>query len=301
MRLFSLAIVFLFASCVGAVEMFAEDINTTSGQVKISYETDFEASYAGDARTKLGGNRTGNVSAQYDLARIVASPQWNEGPLYRFGLEYQRASFGLPKAAPLPNTLQGISAIAGVDFQLFESWLVRMEAQPGFYSASTDIRGKDFNVPFIIGGSYIAGADLQWILGVSVDFNRRYPVIPAIGVRWKFADKWVLNAVLPSPRLEFLWNKGVTLYAGADIKDGTYRASRTFGDAHGKRGLNDAIVEYEEIRVGLGGSWKITPGVTLEIEGGYLPYRDLNFHRSNSSFRTESGAAYGQVSAGGRF
>ena len=227
-----LAVILVFGC---AVQAFAQ---------KVSYEADAEASYSGGARTKLGGSRTGNVSEQYDLAHVVVSPQWNDGPLYRFGLEYQRASFGLPDAAPLPNTLQGVSAIVGLDFPLLNSWLVRIEAQPGFYSASSDIRGRDFNIPFIIGGSYIAGADLQWVLGLSVDLNRKYPVIPAVGVRWKFTDRWVLNAVLPTPRLEFEWRKDVTLFAGADLKGGTYRAASDFGSSHEKKRLNDAIVEY---------------------------------------------------------
>jgi hypothetical protein len=275
--------------------------NPTHSKLETSFETDVDYSYVGDARTNLGHGRTGELSEQSVGARFVVAPRWGEGPIYRFGLGFQRFSFGLPSLAPLPNTLQSATVIVGADLQVFNSWLVRIEAEPGIYSDFRDVSSSDFNVPFIIGGSYIAGADLQWILGLSVDVNRRYPVIPAIGVRWSFADRWVLDAVLPSPRLEYEWKKGWTLYAGADFKDGTYRVSNTFGNAHDDSHLNSAIVEYDEIRVGAGTSWKASKDFTLEVEGGYLPYREFDFHRAGTSFRNETGAAYGQMSISGRF
>ena len=36
---------------------------------------------------------------------------------------------------------------------------------------------------------------LQFVAGIELDVNRKYPVLGAIGVRWKFAPKLVLNAV----------------------------------------------------------------------------------------------------------
>lgn len=275
--------------------------SSTQSKVVTSFETDVDYSYVGDARTKLGHGRTGELSEQSTGARFVVAPRWGEGPIYRFGLGFQRFSFGLPRLTPLPNTLQSTTVILGADLQVFNSWLVRIEAEPGIYSDFHDVSSGDFNVPFIIGGSYIAGADLQWVLGLSVDVNRRYPVIPAIGVRWSFADRWVLDAVLPSPRLEYEWKKGWTLYAGGDFKDGTYRVDDSFGSAHGDTRLNGAIVEYDEIRVGGGSLWKVSKDFTIGLEGGYLPYREFDFHRADTSFRNETGAAYGQISVSGRF
>lgn len=295
------ALVWAASAHAGVEEVTPVDTSSASSKLKVSYETSLDYSYIGDARTKLGQGRNGSVSEQSNLLHFVAIPQWNDGPLYRLGLELQRYSFGLPKAAPLPNTLQSLTAIVGVDFSLFDSWLIRIEAQPGFYHDSHDFNGKDFNVPFLIGGSYIASASLQWIAGLSVDVNRHYPVIPAVGVHWTFFDHWTLNAVLPTPRLEYEWQKGLTLYAGGDLKGGTFRLDGDFGKTHGKPFLNSAIVEYDEIRLGGGVTWKVTSDLTLEVEGGYLPYREFNFHRADKSYRTESGAPYGQVSLEAKF
>ena len=84
-------------------------------------------------------------------------------------------------------------------------------------------------MPFVIGGTYIFSPNLQLILGVSVDVERKYPVIPAAGVRWKIGPQWLLDAVLPTPRLQYEMTRNVSLYAGATITEATFRADDEFG------------------------------------------------------------------------
>lgn len=327
------------------------DSTPEPSKLKMSYEFDGDTSYVGDARTDFGAGSRGDLSEERTRGHFVVAPQCDDGPIYRFGLGYQRYSFGLSKAAPLPNTLQSESLVVGMDFELFNSWLVRVEADPGLYGDGHSFGFRDFNVPFLIGGSYIASADLQWVVGIDVDVDRQIPVIPAVGVRWTIADNWTLNAVLPTPRLEYQWSKSLTLYIGGDVDDGTYRMSRTFGAGYGNTnprvresevtvtevkgyafqpgggGLNPtrpiygttkkkvyttvpnraadnldgAVVEYDEVRVGAGFSWKAIKGVTVEIEGGYLPYREFDFHRANTNFNNTEGAPYGQMSVNAQF
>jgi hypothetical protein len=191
--------------------------------------------------------------------------------------------------------------VAGVDIQAFGSWLFRLEATPGFYSGSDRFDGSDFNMPFVLGATYIVGPDLQWILGCQVDVHSRYPVLPGAGVRWKFAERWVLNAILPTPRLEYSYSKSLTFYSGMDIKLGTYRLDGSFGTAHDARVLNGAFVDYTELRVGAGLSWKLSRSLTLELESGYMPYRDFDYHHNDLNPKTLNGAPYGQISLGGRF
>ena len=132
---------------------------------------------------------------------------------------------------------------------------------------------------------------------------RQIPVYPAVGVRWGFHDKWVLDLILPTPRLEYEWSKNLTLYLGADVDDGTYRVDQGVGSAlgKGKKLLSGGVLEYDELRIGSGLSWKASKGVTLELEGGYLPYREFDYHRAGQSYSNENGAAYGQVSLDAQF
>ena len=89
-------------------------------------------------------------------------------------------------------------------------------------------------MPFEIGGTYIYTPDLQLVLGVSIDVERKYPIIPGGGIRWRFQPQWVLNAVAPTPRLEYEWNKNLTLYLGATLKETNFRVGNDFGRVHGR-------------------------------------------------------------------
>jgi hypothetical protein len=277
------------------------DTTPAPSNLKTTYEFNADTSYVGDASTNFGSGSYGDVSEERARAHLVVSPQYNDGPIYRFGLAYQRYSFGLSKAAPLPDLLQTHNLILGLDFQLFNSWLIRVEADPGLYGDSRSLGFRDFNVPFLIGASYITGADLQWVLGLDVDIDRQLPIIPAIGARWSFADNWVIDAILPTPRLEYDWSKALTLYIGGDADDGTFKVDRGLGTTVGRPDLSGAIVEYDEIRVGAGLSWKALKGLTFELEGGYLPYREFDYHRADTHFTNANGAPYGQISLNAQF
>ena len=137
---------------------------------------------------------------------------------------------------------------------------------------------------------------------MGVDYERRYPVLPGGGVRWKISREWVLNAVLPSPRLEYSLDENMTLYAGAHFKETTFRVDDRFGFDHGQPSAwNNAVVTYTEVRTGGGIEWQILPYMTLTAEAGYLAYRSFDFHRVGVRFKQDEGAPYGMISLRGSF
>ena len=295
------------ALLAGGALAFAEapvpvpEVEKAPSTFKMGYELECEYSYVGPAKTETGRNSTGNVTEQNGYFRLLLTPQWGQGPIFRFGISAQRYPLGCRPTRRSPNTLQSTSIVLGLDFQLGESWIGRVEVEPGLYGDFHDPDTGDFNAPFIMGVSYIASASLQWVAGVSVDVYRRYPVIPAVGVRWSVGSGWTINAVLPAPRLEYSWSKPLTLYAGAEFKDIAYRVADNFGRKHDRPDLNAAIMEYDEVRIGAGLSWKAASTISLEAEGGYMPYREFNFHRAEFGMRTKSGAPYGQLSLSAKF
>jgi hypothetical protein len=202
----------------------------------------------------------------------------------------------------LPNTLQSFSAIFGLDMQFSDSIIVRAETQPGLYNSGLGhLFWDDFNMPFIIGGTYIYSPNLQLVLGVSVDVERKYPVVPAAGVRWKIAPQWLLDAVLPKPRLQFEMTRDVSVYAGATVRAATFRVDDDFGNSHGIPRLNHAVITYSEIRTGAGFDWKISPMVTFTGEVGYQPYRNFDFYRAEVRYHQDGGAPYGTIALHGTF
>jgi len=258
---------------------------------EMSYEANADYSFVGNGRMQ-NSNFLSEQSNQIHF--VISNPVGSEN-LLRIGTEWQRYSFSsLPGSAGLPNTLQSVNLIFGMDLQL-GGWLVRVEAQPGFYGNFQQTDANGFNIPFIIGGMYLVNSDLQWIAGISLNVTRSIPVLPAAGVRWKFSKDWVLNAVLPRPRLEYTLSKTTLLYIGSDFKLGTYRMDSSFGDTHGNPNLNNALLDYTEIRVGGGAEIKINSSMKIDFETGCMVYRQFNFYRADLSTGNDNGAPYGQI------
>lgn len=307
-NLFCIALGILSVSALSALAQVANtkldgEMNVEKTDVRIAQETNLSYSYVGAADIKQGDAKLGNISSQTSDVKYVVSPEIKDGLLFRGGFEWERYSFSLPDAAPLPNTLQSTNLIIGFDIQLADQWLMRVEAAPGFYSDFVDLSSRDINVPVIIGASYLVNKDLQWVFGLSIDMWREYPVLPGAGVRWKFADQWVLNFILPKPRVEYELDKATTLFVGGDLKGGTYMVNGDFGKSHGKShgNLNQTVVEYSEARIGGGVAWKPIPFLTVEAQTGAVVMREFNFSRADTKMHSDEPAPYGEVALSGSF
>ena len=59
--------------------------------------------------------------------------------------------------------------------------------------------------------------------------------------------------------------------------------------------LNDAVVDYSQVRIGAGASWKIRAEMTLELEAGVVPVQEFDFHRADIKARSTETPAYGAL------
>src|SRR6266536_6022163 len=298
---------FLQAVCAASLFLGAttnafgeESDNWLKSILPFSGEYVVEETYVGDGDVERGPHKVSDFDENDSILQLVFTPRIKLGVL-RLGAEWERFSFGLPDGAPLPDTLQAVNLVIGLDTQLSDSILIRVEAQPGVYNTGFDDLSDDFNAPFVAGGTYIFSPNLQLVLGVSVDIERKYPVLPAAGIRWKIAPQWLLDAVLPAPRLQFEMSRDVSLYIGANVKQTSYRVPDDFGDSHGIPRLNHTILTYSEIRTGAGLDWKISNIITATGEVGYQPYRNFDFYRADVRYHQDGGAPYGMISLHGAF
>jgi len=284
--------------------------------IPVSQEFTMEGSTTGTSTTKQGNASLGGVSNTNSHFDYVVSPEIKDGVILRFGVDAERNSFGLFSAAPLPNTLQSVNAILGADLAFGDKIIVRAELHPGIYSDFVNVTGSDFDMPVQIGGTYLYSEDFQIIFGLQIDLKSNYPLIGVPGFRWQFADKWVLSAIPPKPQLQYEVSNGLTLYTGAEILNGTYHLNDNFGTYHGHGpGANAAqfngnIVDFTEVRLGAGLTWKFTPNLSLDVSGGYMPYRDFDIHPdrigydiNDTSFHNSlsHGAPYGEAGISGSF
>jgi hypothetical protein len=293
----------LVAISSSAGEKSAQQVSTENtseaSTFSLSGEYVIEGTYVGNGDVQRGPHVLRDFDESDILLRFVLTPRIKLGVL-RLGAEWERFSFGFPDRAPLPDTLQAVSLVLGLDTQLSDSILLRFQVQPGFYGTD-NFESQDVNIPFVVGGTYIYSPNLQFVLGIGVDVDRKYPVLPGGGIRWKIARQWVLDAVLPTPRLEFQLNKNLTFYAGGTVKETNFRVGDRFGSTRGIPRLNQAVLTYGEIRTGAGADWKVSSVMTLSAEAGYQPYRDFDFYRADVRYHQDGGAPYGTISVHGEF
>ncbi len=292
---------------------------------KLSFEFEVSDAYLGDADIGRGGYEVDDFDENDFLARLVFTPRVKFGIL-RLGAAYERYDFGIdadnqirngiaggrleriidetgnetlfvrPLSAELPGRLEAANFVVGLDTEFTDSFLIRIEAHPGWYGAGGDLfDGDNFRVPFIAGGTWVYSSTLQFTLGVGVDFEGKFPVLPGGGVRWQFAPDWVLNAVMPTPRLEYSPTKALTIYAGAEIKSETFRTTEQFGDLAGDPRLNNAHLTYSEVRTGLGVDWHFASNAFFTVEGGYVPFRQFDYTHVHVRYHEDGGAPYGSV------
>ncbi len=276
----------------------------------ISQELSVDTSWTGRSTMKQGSATVGGVSSMNSDFNYVVSPQIKDGFLLRFGFDWERNSFGLYPGASLPNTLQSTSAIIGADWAASDKIIIRAELHPGIYSDFVNVTGSDFDAPLQVGGTYLYSKDLQFIFGIQIDLKSSIPIIGIPGVRWQFADEWVLSLIPPKPQIQYSVNNSLTLYVGSEILGGTYHLNDSFGTNHGQPNFNGNIAEYAEVRVGAGVTWKFIPTMSLDVSGGYVPYRNFTIHPdqvgfdvNNQSFHNNisHGAPYAEVGIKGEF
>ena len=281
-------------------EPVIETPNESSASIfKFSGEYLAEETYVGESSVKRGHKMVEDFDESDTTLQFIFTPRISLGVL-RLGLQYERFSFGFPEKTSLPNSLQSGSVVVGLDTQFSDSIVFRVEAQPGFYGTN-HFDTSNFSLPFIAGGTYIYNPNLQLIAGVSVDYERKYAVLPTAGIRWQFAPQWVINAVLPTPRIEYEANRNLTIYGGGVFKSSNFRVDDNFAPQLKNRHLGGTVLTYSEVRAGGGIDWKVTPNITITAEAGYQPYRTFDFYRADVEFDQENSAPYGTLSIHGSF
>lgn len=246
-----------------------------------------------------GGNLGDADTLAFQVSHQVTvpfSPTWSGIG----GVEWRGTWFDAPSAAPIPESLHEISLRLGALWRFSDRASAQLLLSPGLYSDMRDIHGGDFNAPALLLAFWQLNDQLQLIGGASVNVRRDLPVIPALGARWQFADRWSLLAAYPTPRIEYAATSDLTTFIGAEIIRSAYRVSRNFGDEFGQPALNNQDLSYNEWRVGAGARWQWNPTFHVALEGGWMGEREWNFEDRNVDYTTD-GAPYFQISLQARF
>lgn len=268
----------------------------TYGRGGVASQPPAGVTYSFPAPIRIGGNSIGEGdSLQFQGTYVHGIKQGSVEWL--LGVNWQRFDFSKPAGAPLPGSLQSAAVVLGADWQINDRWHVRGELLPGIYSDFHDFSAADFNAPLLGEISYRFNPRLEVGVQFNLDALRDSPFVAIPGVRWRFADQWVLALWLPRPQLEFHPNDRWTAFGGLELTGGSYRVARDFGNASGRPRLNGQPVDYREVRVGGGLRYVFGKRFAAELAGGWTIERQFDFHRQDLKLKSD-GAPYVQFSVG---
>jgi len=209
-------------------------------------QTALSYSFAGNANVRNDGISGSTLVHHFDTSASTQHPIdkgifWSDG--FAFSMNWIVSDAGVPA----PVRLGELSLNYGYTRALAPGLTLMTFARPGYYADFSHWTWKTLNVPVMAAVTYAPNPRLLWIFGASFNYFNRYPVMPAIGLRWKFADKWTLN--LGIPRFGVSWQVSDLYDLGAFVsgQGGSFRTTRAPRDP----ALASTYVDYREMRAGL--------------------------------------------------
>ena len=201
------------------------------------------------------------------------------------GLSYDRYDFG-STAAPVPNHLQALAGVIGVDYMHGSDVGAFLEVRPGFYTES-DFGISSFDAPITLGRIFVIQPDKFYIFaGAYTAFLRGgFPVLPLAGVIWIPSDKFRVMAVPPEPKIIYSPTKKLDLWAGGELVGGSFRTDRHDGIQPSK--LNGTQIDFQDYRAGVGLVYDLTNNCSLDVGAGYSFQRSFDFSRAGEHYRTD--------------
>ncbi|MEO7724472.1 MAG: hypothetical protein ABIU29_07260 [Chthoniobacterales bacterium] len=201
------------------------------------------------------------------------------------GFAYDRYDFG-STGAPVPNHLQAMAGIFGIDYMHGKDVGAFFQVRPGFYFQN-DIGISSFDAPITLGRIFVVQENKFYIfVGAYASFLRSgFPVLPLAGVVYIPSDKLRIMAVLPEPKIIYSASKRLDLWAGGELVGGSFRTDRNDNIRPGK--LNGAQVDFSDYRAGLGLTYGVSDNVSFDLGAGISFQRQFDFGRAGETYRTD--------------
>src|SRR6185295_18369977 len=99
-----------------------------------SYESYLEYDYVGRTKSNLGNGQNGKFDQNYFDFRHQFMRHTLLAFLVQGGFEYEHMGFGVPNTALIPDRLEKVTGIVGIDFRWSEEDLLHIEGRPGLYT-----------------------------------------------------------------------------------------------------------------------------------------------------------------------
>lgn len=248
----------------------------------------------------LGGAAAGELAVNATSLSWRSALAVSQNTRLNYGLSWEHFAFSRPAVSAVPDTLQEIAAVLGASHRLSPQWLLLGTIHPGLYGDLEGSDGDAFNAPVMLVATWLRSPTLAWTFGLRVDGFADRPVIPFVGVNWKFSPDWEFSLGLPRSGLSYTVSPTLELGLGVSVQGGNFHVARDPRPvAIGSR-LDDTKLDYHEIRVGFAADWKLNGSLTLMAEAGVITDQKFDYFDRNHAIDGDR-TAYFSVGLSGRF
>jgi hypothetical protein len=224
--------------------------------------------------TKLGNGESLYDDFSYDH-RFLITGKW----YFRAGVEYERFDFGGSENG-LPNHLQAAYAHLALEYVVHDHVGAGIELDPGAYFENR-ITGDAVDVPWKIFVSFPLKKDKVFgVIGLGGALYQHPIVAPGGGIIWLISDKMRLEGVFPKPALVYEPNDDWQFRLLGELFYESFRTDDVLTTEH-KLQLHNAIVEYNEDRVGLQAKYSGIKPFQIIAGAGCTVRRDFDFYRAH--------------------
>jgi hypothetical protein len=236
----------------------------------------------------------GAVAVQRVDLSIAGRRSTAGGIMLVYGFNFTSNELDTAPGTPLPERLAELSLNLGGSRRLNPAWSLSLFARPGFYGDFTAI-GDSLNLPVLAVANYARSKELVWTFGLNVNPMADYPVLPVAGVRWQFSPAWTFNLGFPQAGFVYQASAKTTWRAGVSFQGGSFRISDNLGvPAAGVDRLANTLLDYREVRVGLGADLTLAAGFVLVLDAGMVTDRKFDYYDRDYQLNGEP-AAYGSL------
>jgi hypothetical protein len=203
------------------------------------------------------------------------------------GIENEQFRFSRSNSF-LPYSLNKIAADVGLGWRSPLGQL-QLTLHPGVYYTRDHITANSFDMPFALVDRIPLAPNFSISLGFGGSLLNENHILPIGGFVWDVTDRMELRALFPRPGLSYKLNDSTKLFLGADFLGGAFRNGPT-----NDRRTNNAVLTYQESRVGAGISFQPHEGVKLSLSSGYAFERKFDYYHRGPVIRAK-GAPYVQL------
>jgi hypothetical protein len=223
---------------------------------------------------KLGDGESLYDDFSYDH-RFLIQGNW----YFRAGVEYERFDFGgTPNG--LPNHLQASYGHLAIEYIVHDHAGAGLVLMPGAYFENR-VTKDAIDVPFKLFVTFPLKKDKIFaVIGVGGGLYYHPVVTPGGGLIWLFSDKCRLEGVFPKPALVYNPNDDWEFRVLGDILYDSFRTDEVF-TTEKKIQLNNAVLEYTEMRGGAQVTYSGFKPFEITAGGGYTFRREFDFFRAD--------------------